>query len=268
MTYPAISLPISRVVRDELLNHYKSKSKYPAIVFERDFGGLENHVELIGDASVDVEFLYEVSEKLRTKLIVNGAVDKWAKRAMKPSEDVRSEYLEEMMAGELHKVLDGLPSEALHDSNFWRYLALFPFRWFLLEREPELKDVDFGGMGSQKPYWLMIRTYLWGRKCFSANSTNPYENVFATRNLRRKLKQTDGRVIDFYHSHIIRPRWGDLPTVTGAFIKATATPPEVIDVAANGPVRALASSVARIQNNLCLPFLTEDELVKVFCAEK
>jgi hypothetical protein len=268
MTYPTIDLVASRVVRDELFQFYKSKSKYPTKVYNRDFAGLESHVELVGEAHVDVESLYQTSETLRNKLIVSGAVDNWAKAAKKPSEDVRSEYLEELMAEELHKVLDSLPYEALHDANFWRYLGLFPFRWYLLEREPELKDVDFGGVGSKRQYWLLIRTYLWGRKCFNAKSTKPYEKVYATRNLRRRLKESDGWVIDFYHSHIIRPRWSDLPSVTGAFIEATDTSPELIDKDSNGPVRALAKSVARLQNNLCLPFLNENELAEVFCKEK
>jgi hypothetical protein len=268
MTYPTVTLIAGRQVRDELLKFYKKKSQYPKQVFDRDFSGLENHVELVGDAHVDVEWLYEISEMLRTKLIVSGAVDKWAQGAMKPSGDSSSEYLEELMAEELHKILDGLPQEVLHDSNFWRYLGLFPFRWYLLEREPELQDVDFGGTASQRQYWLLIRTYLWGRKSCNTSSADPYEMVYATRNLRRRLKQTDGWVIDFYHSHIIRPRWSDLPSVTRAFIKATGVTPELIDSDSSGPVRALARSVARLQNNLCLPFLTEKELVDVFCQEK
>ena len=268
MAYPTVTLVAGRQVRDELFKFYKKKSQYPNKVFERDFSGLEKHVELVGDSHVDVEWLYEISEMLRTKLIVSGAVDKWAQEAMKPSDEVSSEYLEELMAEELHKILDGLPQEVLHDSNFWRYLGLFPFRWYLLEREPELKDVDFGGTASQRQYWLLIRTYLWGRKCFSTTSANPYEMVYATRNLRRRLKQTDGRIIDFYHSFIIRPRWSDLPSVTRAFIRATGTSPELIDKDSKGPVRAIAKSAARVQNNVCLPFLNDNELLDVFCKEK
>lgn len=268
MSYPTLDIAASIGVADKLRTATLGRKRVPADLHKRDFLGLDQAVTLSEGASIDEDALWAESDRIRKELIDDGMLQAYMSVASRPL-DV-GQYLEEFMAERLHRLLDGLPAVVLHDARFWRYLGLFPFRWFLLIREPELQPQDFGGSNAGRDKWLMVRTYQWGRKCHDEGATEPYSGVYAIRGVRRKAGETEGMVIDFYHSHIVRPRWADSANVALAFIGATAMSPPLIDKSPKPtePVRSLARRVSRLSGNLCLPFLEPDELQSVLIRER
>jgi len=134
------------------------------------------------------------------------------------------------MAVLLHAALKDFSIEAIQDPDFWRYLALFPFRWYLLAREPELQPQDFGGevtkydekgdkrvSGTTMKYQLLLRTYLWGRCAFDANDKSGAPGTFYRR-AKLTLGVENLSTIDVWHSHIIRVQMGQLGQIPLAFI--------------------------------------------------
>ena len=267
MTYPIISLEDGRKIREEILATFdkKKKSSYPPKTMDKNFKNLS---DLIGDAPCiddrDLGDLYQEAEEIRHELIEDGVLDKFASGvvdgAAKPIE-----CLEELFAPRIYALLKDFPHEALHDPRFWRYLALFPFRWLLCAREPELQDQDFGGVNGGRYLWLLVRAYQWGRKSALDNGGTQAHDV---RNSRRAHKLSDGYVIDFFHSWVIRSRWCDMNHVSRAFISSVTTPQEVFDSADDRQVSKLAIRVGQVNNNICLNALTHDEVLTIVDIEK
>jgi len=268
--YPIVEVTDGRKIRDEIVALFEKskKSPYPVKALAKDFKGLSSLVAFAPCAdNIEVGDLYEESEAIRNELIegsvlesyITGAVDKKAKPG---------EYLEELLAPRLFNLLDSLPTEALHDPRFWRYLALFPFRWAMFIREPEFKDDDFGGTNSKRNYWLLVRAYQWGRKCAAEGQPTAAHDV---RLARRQKGLSDGYVIDAHHSHVVRPRWCDTATVARAFIQSITQPKELFDTGNTDdtrPVAALAKRIAQVNNNICLNALSPEEVRQVIDNEK
>jgi len=268
MTYPILDVAAAKTLRKRITESMLAQDFHPLDVSRRDRGSWEDLVRSAEGADVSADMLFVESEKIRAELLDGGKLAKYRDGAREPdSEEV---YLEEMMAERIHRLLDPLPSVALHDARFWRFLGLVPFRWYLLLREPELQDQDFGGTDSGRDKWLMVRTYQWGRKCHLAGNLDPYGNVYRTRRLRREQGASEGWVIDFYHSHIVRPRWSDSSAVTDAFINATTLDPPLIDNATdrNEPVRSFARRISRLSGNVCLPILDSGDLDSLVQGER
>ncbi len=268
MTYPILDVVAAKTLVERLSAQMLSRKGHPPDESSRD---LHLWKELVGSAEgaeVSSDMLVEESEKIRAELLDGGELAMYRDGAKKPDPD--DVYLEEMMAEHLHRLLDPLPSVALHDARFWRYLGLFPFRWYLLEREPELQPQDYGGTDSGRDKWLMVRTYQWGRKCHLAGNSDPYRNVYRTRRLRREHGASEGWIVDFYHSHIVRPRWSDAAAVTDAFITATTIDPPLMDNATdrNEPVRTFARRISRLSGNVCLPLLDSGDLGSLVQGER
>lgn len=271
MNYPILDIASAIDIADRLRAVTAGAKKQSVGLHDRDFLGLDQRIAYSEGATVEEDHLYSESERIRSELLDDGVVDAYIAGGSKsPRTSDVGEYLEEFMAERLHRLLDGLPANALHDVRFWRYLGLFPFRWFLLVREPELQPQDFGGSNAGRDKWLMVRTYQWGRKCHRDGATEPYSGVYAVRDTRRKAGASEGYVIDFYHSHIVRPRWADTPNVALAFVDATAATPPLIDTSTSPtePVRSFARRVSRLSGNLCLPFLHPDEIGSVLMRER
>ncbi len=186
--------------------------------------------------------------------------------------------LEAKMAGPVHSVLSPLPMEALADDGFWRYLALFPYRWYLLAREPELKSGDFGGLGTSEDETgtvhakgvfnrnqVMLRTYLWGRAAFDLNdpkasAENPYRRANLVLGVE-KISRTD-----VWHSHMTRVELGYLGEIPHAFIdelvsyKQDGADPVGMDI---HDARQLAKLTTRMKHNLMLDVLEYEEAKSV-----
>ena len=268
MTYPRISAKDAQAVRDKIDTALKSGSTRDAVE-HRDFSGLESIFVKYGDSTVtvDCDALYEAALSAQKELITDGGVVAYGKGG----DDRLDFYLEELMASRLHASLDHLDSAALHDGGFWRYLALFPYRWFLLERERTMESNDYGGSEGQRQLWLLIRAYQWGRKGSDSNKNDPYANTQAVRVAKRRLGLKDTRTIDFYHSHVVRSRWADTSVVAGAFIESATSAPEATDTgqaAKYRPVAQMAKLVAYLSNNISLESLSKDEVRMLIDNEK
>ena len=50
------------------------------------------------------------------------------------------------IAPEIFTAINKVSLDCREDEDFWRYLALYPFRWYSIAREPELKPQDYGGL--------------------------------------------------------------------------------------------------------------------------
>ena len=174
--------------------------------------------------------------------------------------------LEAQMAGRMHAVLSQLDVRILQDENFWRYLALFPFRWYLLAREPELKPQDFGGtrprikdgalagvQGTSMKLQLILRTYLWGKCAHDTNDTaggpgNTYRRATA-------ITDDGPSIIDVWHSHIIRVQLGHLGSVPHAFVDVSAEVPLKTKEA-----RELEKLLTRMKHTVCLDSYSYEEV--------
>jgi hypothetical protein len=139
----------------------------------------------------------------------------------------------------------------------------------LLEREPELYIQDFGGTEGKKTYWLMLRPFIVGHKAKREGTTSPYRNTLAYRDARRTQKISDGRTVDFYHSHIARKRWNDYPIVTNVFIECCTTSKYAIDIDEEERYsNELAKRMRRISPSVLLDVLPENRLRSIMDAEK
>lgn len=268
MKYPRLSVRSARLVRDEIAAAIEDGEPL-AIIEDKDFRNLESkHVEYWDcEQPLDANALYSFSMATKREMLDEAKVDKYKSNGT----DNYAFYLEELMAARVHQAVDLLPPEALHDAGFWRYLGLFPYRWYMLQRERSMLNHDFGGSEGQREKWLLIRTFQWGRKCFDPRAGENYGRSLAVRLAKRRLGVSEGFTIDFYHSHIIRPRWADTSEVAGAFVDAATSAPEATDTGteeSKRPVAQMAKLVARLANNVCLPALSGDEVRAMFESEK
>jgi len=170
------------------------------------------------------------------------------------------EFLEIQIAGPLFGAVNRLPIDLREDEDFWRYLALFPFRWYLLAREPELQPQDYGGLhgratsigggtedGSESvsntamQYQLIYRTYLIGK----AMRDESQADVFA----RRDSISPEGPVTDIWQSHIVRVRIGRIGQVAHALVDQVAHCPKENQLSF---ARKLAKALTRLKNNISL----------------
>lgn len=121
---------------------------------------------------------------------------------------------------------------------------------------------DFGGKEGSKTYWLLIRTFIIGRKSKTPGEPDEYLNTRAYRDARRRRNLSDGRWIDFYHSQIVRKRWHDCVAVSNAFIDSCVTAPEALDEDNESKRYAdsLAKRLLRLTPNILLASLSPADL--------
>ncbi len=261
--YPRLSSNKAIIVRDQI----DAALTAGALIDEKNLlNNVENGESLV---ETSIEDLYSQAEAIRQNFTKKSFVANRKTGAIKEA-TTKGEYLEELMAEHLHKALETLDPRALHDPGFWRFLALFPYRWFLLEREPEMKSHDYGGQEGSKHLWLLIRTFIIGRKSKTPGEPDEYLNTRAYRDARRRRKLSDGRWIDFYHSQIVRKRWHDCVAVSNAFIESCVTHPEALDEDNEGKRYAdsLAQRLKRLAPNILLSALPQADLKILIDNEK
>lgn len=226
---------------------------------DKDFGNLASeHIQYRNLQGVDVDEaeLYLSANQIAKDVAEYGFENRYE--------------LEELYAELLHNALQHLPSEALQDPAFWRYLALFPFRGYLKQREPDLKEIRYGGgSGGSKSKWLLPRTFIWGRKTRDLTSGD-YVRTHILRELRNEAGLSSGTIIDFYHSHIVRTAWSANTIVAQSFIDCVNSDPVLFDKeqTANRPTNRMARSIARLSNNVLLEFATEKGIPTVIATTK
>lgn len=172
--------------------------------------------------------------------------------------------LEAQMAGPIHSCLSQLGMDMLEDEDFWRYLALFPFRWYLLAREPEIQPQDFGGFAEEEIepgvikrtrksliLQLILRTYLWGKIAFDEEAQSPYFRATV-------ISEKGGPSIDIWHSHLIRTQLGQLGHMRHSFVDVVVS--EIADPSAmKDPARKAEKLIARVKHNVLLDVYSKEQ---------
>ena len=166
-------------------------------------------------------------------------------------------------AGQIYEVIESCHIDLREDKDFWRYLALFPFRWYLLAREAqdgEFKPQDFGGLtvvlqkkDALDPDYvvkkkeavfqghLIYRTYLIGKAMNDEdNAVDPF--------LRRGALDLGDPLTDIWQSHIIRVKIGRIGKLAHAFVDKVSSYKPPFDMKESA--RKLAKGVTRIKNNV------------------
>jgi hypothetical protein len=183
--------------------------------------------------------------------------------------------LEAFMASRVHRALRDLPTEILQDFGFWRYLALFPYRWYLQLREggpsgTAVKPQDYGGrtpkyegaaqyVETSPAYQLMLRTFLWGKVAFDdAESPTPYRRATL-------VNDTGGAVTDVWHSHLVRIQLGQLGVLPHAFLDSICADPKANTT---DPARDVEKRLTRMKHTVLFDLYDLDEARELVDTQK
>jgi hypothetical protein len=173
------------------------------------------------------------------------------------------------IAPELFKAINKVSIDCREDEDFWRYVALFPYRWYLIAREPELQPQDYGGLketvvkdedgkeevkvsNSTMINQLIYRTYLIGK---AIEDTSNSKDQFA----RKDAIPRKGPLTDIWQSHIIRVTIGRIGLVRHAFVDRVMTE-SIAKERMKDFARDLASRLTRMRNNVVLDLHDKDEI--------
>ncbi len=179
--------------------------------------------------------------------------------------------LEEAFAEHFQSQVNLVDDAALQDPDFWRFLALFPYRRYIFELEGDMSPARFGGNGNRDLVrWTLIRGYLWGARTFDeTNGEDPFLATRAYRKTRVEAGLGDGWVAEYYISQIIRRYWSYNKETYLAFIEATTESPALLDLNNDiRPTQKFGSSVARIGANLYFPAMSREEIKAAMLEEK
>jgi hypothetical protein len=173
------------------------------------------------------------------------------------------------IAPEIFTAINKVSLDCREDEDFWRYLALYPFRWYSIAREPELKPQDYGGLketvdvdkdgnevmkisNSNMVNQLIYRTYLIGKAMEDASDKDdPFR--------RSSAIPRGGPLTDIWQSHIIRVTIGRIGLIRHAFIDRVKVEPDT-DSRMLGFARNLASRITRLKNNVALDSHSKSEI--------
>ena len=254
MTYPAVTRKNAVQIAEELLKEV-----------------MDQRV----DAQIDqVEYVVEKQGEFDAKQLdadASAIQDKWNEFATKAGNVVDADLVqfEIAIAPMVYKAIKKISLDCREDEDFWRYLALFPFRWYLIVREPELQPQDYGGLkeksviddddvevikvsNSSMIYQLIYRTYLIGKAIEDeSDSKEPYARATAI--------PRGGPLTDIWQSHIIRVTIGRIGFVRHAFIDRVKTEPVAKSQMLNF-ARNLASRLTRMRNNVALDLHSKSEI--------
>ena len=263
MPYPSLSPKQATVVASKILEILPPEDRVGAHI------EMSHYVEL-RKGDFDEAKINASSSKIRTE---------WTNAVSVMTKQIAEADLvqfEIRFAPEIFKALRELSLDCLEDEDFWRYLALFPFRWYLVAREPELKPQDFGGIqevlvvdkegkaaldqdGKQKIRLakstminqLIYRTYLIGKAIEDTSEADHFERANAV--------PKGGPLTDIWQSHVIRVAIGRIGLVRHAFIDRVRREPiekgRMFDFA-----RELAKKLTRLKNNVTLDDRSKLEL--------
>ncbi len=254
MTYPALTRKNAVLIAEELLKEdvkhrvgvQIDQSKY-VVEKQGQFDGNE--------LTTDVGAIYNKWNELTTK-------------AGKVVDDDLVQF-EIAIAPMVYKAIQKIGLDCREDEDFWRYLALFPFRWYLIAREPELQPQDYGGLkekseindddeevikisNSSMIYQLIYRTYLIGK---AAEDESDSKEPFA----RATVIPRGGPLTDIWQSHVIRVTIGRIGLVRHAFIDRVKTEP-IAKSQMKDFARSLASRLTRLKNNVALDRHSKSEI--------
>jgi len=261
MTYPTLSAAKAQEVAELIM-------AAPA--------NLQLSIEISEDQFVVVKDGFEY-DRVRIESAAAAVKKSWEQEFSKEKKRTIDDlYLFEIKyAGHIYEIIESCHIDLREDKDFWRYLALFPFCWYLLAREAQdgkFKPQDFGGLTEvpskenppapdSKPKkieaafqgHLIYRTYLIGK------AMNDKENV-ADPFLRRNAFGLGDPVTDIWQSHIIRVKIGRIGKLAHAFVdKVSGYKPDDMKESA----RKLAKGVTRIKNNVLYDEHSKTEIDKL-----
>ena len=258
MTYPVIKTNKARDIGDLIDSQGKSD---PDMLKTPNFGSFAESIEFRAGADVDVASLTQ-----RAAEFTNSEIQMHV-QARKVGEKVSDAELEQRFAHHLYETIKDLDDAALQDPDFWRYLTLFPYRWYTFTREGNMKPARYGGDGDrQKTRWTLVRAYLWAAKTIKGDDTSYISKI---SDARLEAGLGDGWVIDYYSNNVVRGPMTNSPEVCRALIDAVVGEPPIFDISNDErPTAVLGARVRRLSGNVYFASLEEEELLTLFENEK
>ena len=261
MSYPILKTNKAKSIGDQI-NRALELNPADQAPLERNYQGLEKEVETRKGADLNEEafhsnlqtFLRNMREDRK-----NGVLSK-----LRMEEDFAEHFVEQ---------LPNIGNTALQDPDFWRYLALFPYRSYVYQREGDFSAQRYGGAGDKNfVRWTLVRGMLWGLRTLDETKTGE-ERFWATRaykNAREDAgyKRPEDTVPDFYISQIIRRKWSFHKDAYLAYIGSVIEPPVAIDQQGRENTQFLGSRLGRISENVYLPALDVQNIKDLVAAEK
>jgi hypothetical protein len=258
MTYPIIKTHKARALGDAIDAQAPSD---PDMLVTLNHGDFPEYIEYREGASFDLDLFNKNAADFTHQERLTYF------QAKKVGERVSNAELEQRFAIHLFDSLRGQDAALLQDPDFWRYLTLFPYRWYTFTREGNMKPGRYGGDGDrQKTRWTLIRAYLWAAKTVKEGDVS-----YVTRisDARHEAGLSDGWVIDYYSNNVVRGPMTNSPSVCRALIDAVVSEPALFDQSNDDrPTAELGQRVRRLSGNIYFASLQEAELVEIFKNEK
>lgn len=261
MSYPTLKTSKAKAIGDQI-NRALEINPANQAALEAGYLGLEKEVETRKGADWNEEafnanliiFLRNMREDRK-----NGVLTKLR--------------MEEDFAEHIVQQLQHIGDVALQDPDFWRFLALFPYRRYVFQREGDFTPQRYGGAGNKNfVRWTLVRGLLWGLRTVD-ESKDGDERFWATRGYKDArqeagYKRPEDTVPDFYISQVIRRRWSFHKDAYLAYISAVIEPPVAIDQKGRENTQFLGSRLGRISENVYLPSLGMTEIKDLVNSEK
>lgn len=261
MSYPTLKTSKAKVIGDQI-NRALEINPADQAALEAGYLGLEMEIENRKGADWNEEafnanlttFLRNMREDRK-----NGVLSKLR--------------MEEDFAEHIVQQLQHIGDVALQDPDFWRFLALFPYRRYVFQREGDFTPQRYGGAGNKNfVRWTLVRGLLWGLRTVD-ESKDGDERFWATRGYKDArqeagYKRPEDTVPDFYISQVIRRRWSFHKDAYLAYISAVIEPPVAIDQKGRENTQFLGSRLGRISENVYLPSLGMTEIKDLVNSEK
>ncbi len=185
--------------------------------------------------------------------------------------DMTRVRMEEDFAEHFISQLEHVSDSALQDPDFWRYLALFPYRRYVYQLEGDLTAPRYGGEGNRAlNRWTLIRGFLWGARTYEPNKEGDdrFSATRAYRIARAEAGLGEGSA-DFYISQVIRRYWSYNKEAYLAYIEAVTESPAIFDLSNKvRPTQTLGASVCRIAANLYFPGMSQSDIKAAILEEK
>ena len=178
------------------------------------------------------------------------------------SADYRKNETEEEFAKTAVLMSRELPTQAIQDLDFWRYLAIFKLRDYIFSNQGDFKSGRYGGYGAVAiQRWTLIRGLVWGLHTVEGED-------FSGISKAREAKEAAGLgtgVRDMYISQIIRRKYMKTRGAGRAYLEAALAVPALFDKGnLFRPTQVLGASIGRTSENVYLPALSEQEMTTLF----